>query len=151
MANGNREFISSPVIDEELDTGIGLTLPFNSETGKFGEVSYFSIDQALSNLRNLILTRKGERPMHPKFGTNLQDYLFEPNNKELRDKVGGEVRQAIEDWLPYIIVKSLDVKIPDANQGGLTDRYHAIMVALKFGLQNNSIDESEIVLEIGSE
>ena len=48
MANGNREFISSPVIDEELDTGIGLTLPFNSETGKFGEVSYFSIDQALS-------------------------------------------------------------------------------------------------------
>ena len=93
MANGNREFISSPVIDEELDTGIGLTLPFNSETGKFGEVSYFSIDQALSNLRNLILTRKGERPMHPKFGTNLQDYLFEPNNQEShRNSIGNRER-----------------------------------------------------------
>ena len=143
-----REFIQTPILDDNVDIGIGLTLPFNSETGKFGDSNYLSIDQALSNLRNLILTRKGERPMHPNFGTNLQDYLFEPNNKELREKVGTEIEDAIKNWLPYIVIKKLVVDIPAANQGGLTDRHHGIYATIKIGLINNSIDEEEIVLEI---
>ena len=99
-------------------------------------------------MKNLLLTRKGERINHPQFGTNIRDYLFEPNLPSLRESVGQEIRDAVEQWLPYIVIKSLDVKIPGANQGGLVDRYHGILVVLTVGLINNTIDEKEIVINI---
>jgi len=143
----NREIISSPVIDDNEDIAIGLTLPFNGDDNGLFELNYFSIDQAIANVKNLLLTRKGERINHPEFGTNLQDYLFEPNYPTLREKCGTEITDAIEQWLPYIVIKKLEVKIP-SDQGGLVDPLHGILIALSIGLINNTIDEKEVVLEI---
>tara|TARA_X000001382_G_scaffold47682_1_gene32228 strand:- start:298 stop:753 length:456 start_codon:yes stop_codon:yes gene_type:complete len=142
-----REIINSPVIDGE-DVALGLNLPFNTSDGSLFELTFLSIDQAVANVKNLLLTRKGERVNHPQFGTNLQDYLFEPNYQVLRDAVGTEIKEAVELWLPYIIIKTLDVKIPESGEGDLVDRFHGIFVVLKIGLLNNTIDEEEIVLNI---
>jgi len=142
-----REIISSPVIDGE-DVALGLSLPFNSDNGSMFDLNFLSIDQAVSNVKNLLLTRKGERVNHPEFGTNLQDYLFEPNYQVLRDAVGKEIEKAIELWLPYIVITQLDVKVPETGEGNLIDRFHGIFVVLKIGLLNNTIDEEEIVLNI---
>ena len=66
-----REIILGSVIDEG-ENAIGLTLPFNTENGSMFGLNFLSIDQAISNVKNLILTRKGERINHPEFGTDLQ-------------------------------------------------------------------------------
>ena len=70
-----REIISSPVLDDNSDIAIGLSLPFNGDDNGLFNLNFLSIDQAISNVKNLLLTRKGERINHPQFGTNLQDYL----------------------------------------------------------------------------
>ena len=142
-----REIILGPVIDEG-ESAIGLTLPFNTEGGSMFGLNFLSIDQAVSNLKNLILTRKGERVNHPEFGTDLQSFIFEPNYPDLREAVGEEIRKAVAQWLPYIIINSLDVRVPNQYEGGLIDRYHGVYVNLNIGLLNNTIDEAEIVLEI---
>ena len=114
-------------LDLEPDIAIGIKLPFNSatkgknETGAVSNysstaaqgglfvLSYSTEEQAISNLKNLILTRKGERLMQPDFGTNLYDYLFEQNTIDLRETIQTELENDIKFWLPYIIIDNLTV------------------------------------------
>jgi len=143
-----RQIISSPVIDDNEDIAIGLSLPFNADGGKLFDLNFLSIDAAITNVKNLLQTRKGERLNHPDFGTNLLDYIFEPNNSALHEKVGTEIRDAIESWLPYIVIKNLVVRIPNQSEVSIPDRFHVIFVDLTIGLVNNTIDEAEVVIEI---
>jgi len=146
---GREEFRLEPM-DFEKDISLGLDLPFSEKSGKIFKLNYLSIDQAIVNLKNLILTLKGERVMHPNFGTNLKRYLFEPNLQTLRDQVGTEIEEAIKFWLPYIRISELNVVIPEAPAGSppFVDRLHGISVELTVGLINNTLDERTIVLEI---
>ena len=69
VANANQEI---------NDYAIGLTLPLQMSTNTFNQ-SYDNLVQLKSNVRNLLLTKKGERLAQPTFGTNLHRLLFEPN------------------------------------------------------------------------
>ena len=146
---GREEFRLEPM-DFDIDVSLGLDLPFRERSGKLFQLNYLSIDQAVTNLKNLILTLKGERVMHPNFGTNLRRFLFEPNLQSLRDEVGTEIEEAVKFWLPYINITNLNVTIPEAPAGSqpFVDRLHGISVELTFGLLNNTLDERTIVLEI---
>jgi hypothetical protein len=55
---------------------VGVTLPFNNPKGIFFQ-SRTNVKQLFSNVRNLLLTTRGERYMIPDFGTNLKNILFE--------------------------------------------------------------------------
>lgn len=146
---GREEFRIEP-LDFETDVSLGLSLPLKGDGGRLFDLNYLSIDQALSNLKNLILTSKGERVMHPNFGTNLKSLLFEPNYPDLRERAGTEVREAIEFWLPYIKIEDITVDIPKTanDSSAFADVYHGILVSLTFSLINNTIDQRTIVLDI---
>ena len=53
-------------LDFEKDVAIGITLPFGKNKGLFS-LSYTTEEQSISNLKNLLLTRKGERLFQPEF------------------------------------------------------------------------------------
>lgn len=72
--------------------------------------TYSTKDQAISNLKNLLLTYRGERPMQPLFGTRLRDALFSQNTETVRDFITAEIEQAVAFWLPYITIDRLDVQ-----------------------------------------
>jgi phage baseplate assembly protein W len=146
---GREEFKIEP-LDFEKDISLGLTLPFINSNGRLFDKNYLSIDQAVSNVKNLILTVKGERVMHPNFGTNIRRFMFEPNYPNLREAVLSEIRDAIAFWLPYIIISDASTEIPKNPQEGTSyaDINHGIIVHLTISLINNTIDEKEIVLEI---
>ena len=111
-------------INEQPDQAIGISLPFNKSAAKrnvntnyaSGSLNAGSVfqqtfsteEQAISNLKNLLLTRKGERLMQPNFGTNIYDSLFEANTDTLVQEIKSSVRDDIEFWLPYIIVDDID-------------------------------------------
>ena len=96
-------------IDLLPDVAVGIKLPFTGKNGNLFDLSYSTRDQALSNLKNLLLTRRGERIMEPLFGTTIQDSLFEANTDSLVERVKNSVSTAIEYWLPYITITSLAV------------------------------------------
>lgn len=111
-------------LNEVPDQAIGISLPFNKSaakrnvntnyaSGSLGAGSVFAQtftteEQAVSNLKNLLLTRKGERIMQPNFGTSIYDSLFEANTDTLLNSVKSSVRDDIEFWLPYIILDNID-------------------------------------------
>ena len=107
---------SSLELDLDPDITIGLTLPleFDAATGGFFPGHSTTLTQASSNLRNLLLTNKGERVGHPTFGADLLLVLFEPMSGNLLDKVEETISDAISEWLPYISVNKLEVEADEA-------------------------------------
>jgi|TARA_R110001583_G_scaffold14755_2_gene61507 phage baseplate assembly protein W len=110
---------------------LGISLPFNSPSGKksvstdynaatenAGSVfvsTYSTEEQAISNIKNLLLTTKGERYMQPDFGTDLQNLLFEQQVEDLQPRITESLTRDIEKWLPYISLISIDIAQPDHN------------------------------------
>ena len=73
--------------DLNPDVRIGLKLPFNrGKSGLFSQ-SQTTLEQAGSNIKNLLLTAKGERVMQPDFGSRLRDLLFEQYTEDLQDRI----------------------------------------------------------------
>lgn len=97
-------------IDLEPDVAVGIMLPMTDTNGSLFKLSYTTQEQAISNLKNLLLTSLGERPMQPMFGTNIQKSLFEQITSGLLNRIEQHVRRAIEYWLPYIILQDLEVE-----------------------------------------
>lgn len=97
-------------IDLEPDVAVGIMLPMTDTNGSLFKLSYTTQEQAVSNLKNLLLTIRGERPMQPLFGTTIQRSLFEQITPSLLERIENSVRTAIEYWLPYIILEDLELE-----------------------------------------
>ena len=72
--------------------------------------TFTSEEQAISNLKNLLLTRKGERPFQPLFGTMVPSFLFENITTKLLDKLKQGLQKDIKFWLPYINMDEIIVE-----------------------------------------
>lgn len=119
---------------------IGVTLPFNNPNGIFYQ-SYTDKDQVLSNLRNLLLTRKGERIMQPEFGTDLQYYLFEQITDELQfqENLIGEIRSSLSFWMPYVSIQDVDVNTNPTDDSRIGEPNHAVVISLKLYISGTNI------------
>ena len=95
--------------DLNPDIRIGLKLPFNrGRSGLFPQTET-TLEQAGSNIKNLLLTSKGERVMQPNFGSRLRDLLFEQYTEDLTERIKQEIQDAMSIWLPYIDIAKVDV------------------------------------------
>ena len=101
--------------DLNPDVSIGLTLPFNRGSSGLFPQSETTLEQAGSNIKNLLLTAKGEREMQPDFGSRLRDLLFEQYTEDLEERVREEIQQAMSTWLPYIVISQVDVIQDETN------------------------------------
>ena len=101
--------------DLNPDVRIGLKLPFNrGKSGLFSQ-SQTTLEQAGSNIKNLLLTSKGERVMQPDFGSRLRDLLFEQYTEDLSEKIKEEIQEAMSTWLPYIDIAKVDIIQDETN------------------------------------
>jgi len=87
----------------------GLGIKYVSNGGQLFRPIDVDIDQALENLKNLLLTRLGERVLQPTFGCRLFEILFQPNVSELKDEIKHIILQPVNFWLPYITIDEVDV------------------------------------------
>jgi phage baseplate assembly protein W len=114
MAKERKEYFYNP-IDFKKDVAVGIKLPFGKPNGLFTQ-SYTTEEQAVSNLKNLLLTRKGERPFQPLFGSDVYSQLFENIDINLDEKISDTLSEDIKFWLPYIVIDKIDVQTePDRN------------------------------------
>lgn len=87
----------------------GFAFPFgNIEDGLFLKKSS-DIALIKSNLRQLLLTRRGERVMLPNFGTNLKNYLMEPLDQALLSQIRREISESIYKYAPNVNLNLLQV------------------------------------------
>lgn len=74
-------------------------------------------DSTLQNLILLLGSEKGEFVFDPFFGIRLKRYMFEQNNKVLRDILIDEIYEQIRIFMPQLIIKRKDITIePDTTK-----------------------------------
>ena len=109
--------------EEFSNQAYGITLPVQrGNTGYFSQ-AFSSFEQAKSNLRNLLLTRKGERIFQPNFGSGIHELLFEQSTNDLESRLQENITDSVNFWLPYINIDTIDVNMTDE----MKDRYTAEM------------------------
>ena len=122
------------VIDtEEFNNfAVGITLPIQRGNDGYFAQSFRTFDQVRSNLKNLLLTKKGERIIHPEFGSGLHDLLFQPATEKFEEDLETTINEAVAKWLPYVIVEDINIDISKEQ----TDNNQA-KVSLKFRQQGD--------------
>lgn len=125
------EVSSSINIDRSQSKPIGVTIPFDNPNGIFYQ-SYTHRQQVMSNLKNLLMTAKGERYMEPEFGTDIRLVLFEniTTEEEFEERLKNEITSAISFWLPYLSIQELAVNVNMTEDGRVDDPSHAISIKL---------------------
>ena len=124
------------------DFAYGITLPVQKgNTGYFNQ-AFSSFEQAKANLKNLLLTRKGERVMQPNFGTGLHELLFEQMDDEFETKLQETITKNVNYWLPYINIEEIDIEMTDAMKDN-----HTAHMTIQFTV-GNQIDTQQITFTI---
>jgi phage baseplate assembly protein W len=112
------------------DYAIGITLPIQIGNTAFNQ-SFTTAEQVKSNIKNLLLTKKGERVMQPEFGSGLQELLFDFNDDALSSKIETVIETALAQWLPYVTAEQIDIEQSNDNK----DR-NLVNVSISFSILN---------------
>jgi phage baseplate assembly protein W len=120
-------------------TGLGISLVSG---GQLFKSNFIDIDQAYENLKNLLLTRKGERILLPTFGTELFNILFQPNVSELKETIEDTISEAVSYWLPYINLTLVDTITAEDDPNFI----HLVKTTISFSV--NEFDTATITLEL---
>jgi len=127
-------------LDFEPDVAIGIDLPMMKGVGASFQQTYTTLDQAVANAKNLILTNKGERVMLPEFGCDLRRVVFENITQDLTEQIDTVIRESFSYWLPYIFINDLRVSaMEDQNK---------VFINLTISLEGNKFDTRSVQLEI---
>ena len=128
--------------ESEFDSvAYGIASPTKRGNVMF-EQTFTSLDAAKSNLRNLLLTKRGERVMQPNFGTGLHSLLFEPMDNSFEQKLQEMITNSVNFWLPYITIENIEVDMSDE----MKDRHTAGM-KIEFTVGNN-IETQELTFTV---
>ncbi len=126
--------------DLNPDTFIGISLPLEYGTKGFFNQTKTTLQQAQHNIRNLLLTIKGERLGNPTFGSDLMKVVFEQQDELLESKIEEAIRASMDEWLSYITLKEIKVN-PGSNE-------NEVVVDLKFTINMNQ-NVQTLSLELG--
>ena len=113
------------------DYAIGISLPIQIGNTAFNQ-TFTTNEQIKSNVKNLLLTKKGERVMQPEFGSGLQELLFDFNDDTLPMKIEDTITDSLEQWLPYVTIQQIDIQNSNYNKDTNT-----IGVSITFNVLNN--------------
>ena len=123
---------------------LGVSINETSDSNGAFAVNFTTINQAKSNLQNLILTRKGERLMQPEFGCDIWKIIFEPIVEgDIESKIEQSILDAVNVWLPYLNIDTIlfdyDENDIDANR---------LQLELQFSLKSNSNVGASVIIDI---
>lgn len=109
-----------------MANGISVYLPFvySKEDGPF-QLNKTIPDTVKQNLKNLVLTNKGERIMDPLFGVGVYSYLFENYTPEVSIFFRSDCVEQCKKYLPFIQLEevSLTQEATNLNQFNIYIKY----------------------------
>ena len=96
-------------IEPQKKVGIGITLPIQKGNDGYFNQTFNTSDAIKTNIKNLLLTKRGERVMQPNFGTTLWNILFENDTDDtpISDKIEKSIESAIKFWLPFVSIEQI--------------------------------------------
>jgi uncharacterized protein len=98
--------------------GSGLAFPLHTDaTGSIAMVS--GEREIIESIQLILATAPGERPLRPEFGCAIHDLVFAPADAATAGQIAYEVRVALEQWEPRIMLTDVLVSFAEAASGTL--------------------------------
>lgn len=90
--------------------GVGIRAPFQFSVGKGvrSVASTGGTDKIIASMKDILLTRPGERVMSPDFGSRLFDLVFEPLDEATNTLLYHYTVEALNRWERRIQITSVD-------------------------------------------
>ena len=88
-------------IDRNDDKYVGIRFPLGYSPEGFFYKTKTILEQAKSNLQNLLLTTPGERVFQPNFGSQLKSIVFE-QGQDIPNRVEEAIRTSVDSFSPHI-------------------------------------------------
>ena len=132
------------VIENDLDEDvyIGFKLPLDHNRDGFFSRTKTSVEQSKYNIRNLLLTKKGERLGNPNFGSDLINVLFEQEGTA-EDKIEESIRSSVSEFLPFVNIVKLDINFSDNDK-------NLVGIELHFSLNTDSTNVEKLTIDTKS-
>lgn len=123
---------------------LGLKLPLRLGKDGYFETNTATADQVSDNIKNLLLTKPGERRFNNEFGSSIYKLLFEQRDMEVtKNVIVDTIQRDIDKFLNGVIVNDVKVNI-SPNQPENKDE-NSIYIGVNFTYnQINGIAEIEI-------
>jgi phage baseplate assembly protein W len=120
---------------------IGFTVPFARTTGSTG---YFyatttDLQAARNDVKSLLLTNWGERPMRYELGCNLKEFLFEQRDADTSVRIDERIRSQVSKWVPFVSLDDLQIDFPTE---------HTIRISMKYSLIGRPDSVDTISVEV---
>jgi phage baseplate assembly protein W len=125
-----------------IKKSINLTFPLKKGAKGAFETNEDTLTAVADDLRILLITNYGERPIHYDFGANLRSVIFEFRGESLRQAIKDRIMSACEKWMPFC--KILSIIIEDSTNKP-TLRENEISVSIEFTVGN--LDISKILVQ----
>ena len=98
-------------------------------------------DKVASQLLHLLFTPKGHKLRNPQYGTDLIQYIFEPNDNLAWQSIKTEIQDSVNRWLPGVDLTNVEVM---ASENG-----EQIFVRIDYSVRNgNYVYNNSIAVEI---
>ena len=131
-------------IDRDDDIYVGIEFPLDYSVQGFFRKTKTIRQQVKSNIRNLLLTERGERLFQPNFGSNLKSLLFEQITPTTLENIENNIRESLSTWLPYVNVNNLVAVQDDRN-------LNQVLISLEYSttLEPDALDTITFTFEVG--
>lgn len=112
---------------------VGLKLPLQRGNNGYFDQNFNTLDQAYTNIKNLLMTSLGERRLNVNFGSTIPSLIFEQitSEDELVESLTTSTSQLIGRYFQNVTILSVDIKFDPTN----TNR---INMKIIFQLKNSS-------------
>ena len=97
--------------------GIKFRIQIVSEERKCLDLNLTKAQMIKSQLMHVLFTPLGQRIRQPNFGTNLIQFLFNPNENETFSDVMSTLKQTIKKWVPDCALESIEMIETDNGLG----------------------------------
>ena len=144
---------------KSLDTSgqrlpIGIKTPLNLKKGTLFEMNYRIEDQIHDNLKNLIMTNKGERLGNPEFGCDLKRIQFSVSNYEdIEIAMMSSIQSSTKKYMPFIELQEFaveDLENKESGPGGLISaKIIGLSLTYTIPLLNSTIHRIRLALPMG--
>jgi phage baseplate assembly protein W len=88
----------------------GFAFPFRIDPVSGGVAMLSGREKIKQNIRVVLSTRRGERPMLRQYGTQIPSLVHNPNDEVLADMVQTQARECLLQWEPRVLVMGSKVE-----------------------------------------
>jgi phage baseplate assembly protein W len=121
-----------------IKTAIGLSFPLRMGQDGYFETNADTASQIRTNIKNIFLTRPGERRFNNEFGSGLHKFLFEQQDIDIsKDIIVSIVQRDVDRFLNGIVINDIKVK-KSKNQPDNTA--NQIFISIIFTYRQNTSD-----------